>query len=272
MAEPPTRRISRRVTPTCGSQTSFPGCPGMQSMVHLQWRAVCVEQNPWQERIRQDEATASLSFVLSYRPSIGKVPIECQPFDRFDWICPDRPKKPFGDDSAANGRFARYNETGGFEMPIHDWTRVPAGLSHDFYQSCTVRLKDALNAGGLPTGVTALVEQRSGAWEPDVLAIENRSKTKSSVVSGGLVTVERPKTQIIRRSTKEIYAGRANRCRQASPGANRRGHRNRFPRQQGQQGGNPRFPGRDAGVVAWWSPCSGRGSFSPDSPRPAGHS
>lgn len=96
-------------------------------------------------------------------------------------------------------------------MPIHDWTRVPAGLFHDFHQSWTVRLKDALNAGRLPKGVTALVEQRSGAWEPDVLAIENRAKNKSAPESGGLATVERPTTQIVKRSTKQIYAGRANR-------------------------------------------------------------
>jgi hypothetical protein len=96
-------------------------------------------------------------------------------------------------------------------MPIHDWTRVPAGLFHDFHQSWTVRLKDALNAGRLPKGVTALVEQRSGAWEPDVLAIENRATAKSLPESGGLATVERPTTQIVRRSSKQIYAGRANR-------------------------------------------------------------
>lgn len=95
-------------------------------------------------------------------------------------------------------------------MPIHDWTRIPAGLFHDFHQSWTVRLKDTLNAGRLPKGVTALVEQRSGAWEPDVLAIESRSKSKSPE-PGGLVTVERPTAQIIRRTSNEIYAGRANR-------------------------------------------------------------
>ena len=56
-------------------------------------------------------------------------------------------------------------------MPIHDWSRVPAGLYHDFHQSWSIRIKDALNSGRLPKGVAALVEQRAGPKESDVLAI-----------------------------------------------------------------------------------------------------
>src|SRR5437868_1623008 len=59
-------------------------------------------------------------------------------------------------------------------MPIHDWTRVPSGLYHDFHQSWTIRIKDALNAGRLPQGLSALVEQRAGPREADVLTIEHR--------------------------------------------------------------------------------------------------
>ncbi len=55
-------------------------------------------------------------------------------------------------------------------MPIHDWTRVPAGLFHDFHQSWSIRIKDALNAGRLPKGVAALIEQRAGPKESDIYA------------------------------------------------------------------------------------------------------
>ncbi len=48
-------------------------------------------------------------------------------------------------------------------MPIHDWARVPAGLFHDFHQSWSIRIKDALNAGRLPDSLSALVEQKSEA-------------------------------------------------------------------------------------------------------------
>ena len=44
-------------------------------------------------------------------------------------------------------------------MPIHDWTRVDAGLFHDFHQRWTVSLSNALNAGVLPADYFALVEQ-----------------------------------------------------------------------------------------------------------------
>jgi hypothetical protein len=98
-------------------------------------------------------------------------------------------------------------------MPIHDWTRVPAGLFHDFHQTWSIHIKTALNAGILPKGLSALVVQRSGPKEADVLAIESwaRSRRQRTDNSGGLLTVERPTAKITFRTTKEIYAGRANR-------------------------------------------------------------
>jgi hypothetical protein len=96
-------------------------------------------------------------------------------------------------------------------MPIHDWTRVPSGLFHDFHQSWSVRIKDALNAGRLPKGLSALVEQRSGPQEVDVLTVERRAKAQRPGAEEGVLTLERPVTTIVRRTTKEIYAGRANR-------------------------------------------------------------
>lgn len=55
-------------------------------------------------------------------------------------------------------------------MPIHDWSRVPVGLFHDFHQSWSIRIKDALNGGRLPRDRSALVEQRGGLLEPAVRA------------------------------------------------------------------------------------------------------
>ena len=95
-------------------------------------------------------------------------------------------------------------------MPLHDWTRVPSGLFHDFHQSWSIRIKDALNSGRLPKGIAALVEQRAGPLESDVLAIESRGK-RPFQAEGGLAVADRPKTQYVRRTTKELYAGKANR-------------------------------------------------------------
>ncbi len=57
-------------------------------------------------------------------------------------------------------------------MPIHDWTRVDAGLFHAFHQSWIISLCDALNAGVLPSDYFALPEQSVRGPVPDVLTLE----------------------------------------------------------------------------------------------------
>ena len=56
-------------------------------------------------------------------------------------------------------------------MPIHDWTRVDAGLFHAFHQSWIIHLCDALNAGGLQPEYFALPEQSIRGPIPDVLTL-----------------------------------------------------------------------------------------------------
>ncbi len=36
------------------------------------------------------------------------------------------------------------------QMPLHDWTRVDAGIFHDFHQAWNAQLRGALNGGLLP--------------------------------------------------------------------------------------------------------------------------
>jgi hypothetical protein len=98
-------------------------------------------------------------------------------------------------------------------MPIHDWTQVPSGLFHHFHQDWTIAIARALNHGRLPTGMSALVERRSGPMEVDVLTVESfKSRRKPPAKRGGpLLTLERPSARIVRRTTKEIYPSRANR-------------------------------------------------------------
>ena len=52
-------------------------------------------------------------------------------------------------------------------MPIHDWTRVRANRFHDFHQRWTIAICNGLNAGRLPPGYFAMVEQNTGGPEPD---------------------------------------------------------------------------------------------------------
>ena len=68
------------------------------------------------------------------------------------------------------------------------------------------------NSGRLPKGVAALVEQRAGPKESDVLAIEVRPELHlGEELEGGIATLPPPVTRIVRRTTNEIYASRANR-------------------------------------------------------------
>jgi hypothetical protein len=98
-------------------------------------------------------------------------------------------------------------------VPIHDWTRVPAGLFHDFHQTWSVGIKRALNAGRLPQGIAAFVEQRAGPRESDVLAIESRRSAPQPGAGPqeSVIATVRPVTRIVRRTTRRIYAERANR-------------------------------------------------------------
>jgi hypothetical protein len=98
-------------------------------------------------------------------------------------------------------------------MPVHDWTRVDAGLFHDFHQSWTVALRNALNAGVLPPDYFALVEQRVRGPIPDVLTLELAPGPEGEgPAEGGLaVASAAPRTRLVRRSEPRIYAAKANR-------------------------------------------------------------
>jgi hypothetical protein len=56
-------------------------------------------------------------------------------------------------------------------MPIHDWGRVDANVFHHFHQRWTIAICDALNAGLLPRGYSALVERNAIDLVPDLLAV-----------------------------------------------------------------------------------------------------
>ena len=56
-------------------------------------------------------------------------------------------------------------------MPVHDWTRVPAGVFHAFHTGWLGELQKALNRGPMPPGYSALVEQYGGIGNADVLTL-----------------------------------------------------------------------------------------------------
>lgn len=102
-------------------------------------------------------------------------------------------------------------------MPIHDWSRVKAGLFHDFHQVWSVEIRNALNRGLLPAGYAALVEQRVDGPEPDVIAVEIDEDAERgsgpSGLSGTTATLASPRTRIVQqlKSDATRYAEKANR-------------------------------------------------------------
>ena len=98
-------------------------------------------------------------------------------------------------------------------MPIHDWTRVDAGLFHNFHQSWAVALCSALNAGVLPGDYFALVEQNIRGPIPDVLTLQlpRGAEGPANGAGGVAVAAAPPCARLVRRSEANLYADKANR-------------------------------------------------------------
>ena len=99
-------------------------------------------------------------------------------------------------------------------MPVHDWSHVDANLFHDFHQTWTINIRNALNGGLLPPGYSALVEQHAGGVEPDVLTLESRRSRKPPTGNrsgGAVLTAPVPADWQRIESTAKILARRANR-------------------------------------------------------------
>jgi hypothetical protein len=94
-------------------------------------------------------------------------------------------------------------------MTLHDWAPLPSGLFHHFHQDWSVEIARALNRGLLPDGYAALVEQRSGPVEGDVLTIEETDSP--SDLPAQTAVMERPRARIISTAHRDYYAARANR-------------------------------------------------------------
>jgi hypothetical protein len=97
-------------------------------------------------------------------------------------------------------------------MPVHDWTRVTAGIFHHFHHGWTAALSNAFNAGLLPPGYYALSEQVAGGPIPDVLTFQHGPLSASRPNGNGNAAVMTPpRTRFVRMAEPEQYAAKANR-------------------------------------------------------------
>lgn len=95
-------------------------------------------------------------------------------------------------------------------MPMHDWTRVDAGLYHAFHHGWIEELARALNRGVLPANFFALPEQNIRGPIPDVLALRHTGSDQAGPTSGGVAVADRPpRTRFTHRTETDAYARKA---------------------------------------------------------------
>jgi hypothetical protein len=95
-------------------------------------------------------------------------------------------------------------------MPIHDWTKVPAGTYHSFHQWWITAIASALNNGGLPEGYYALSEVNAKGPIPDVLTLKASPPTPIGTPAGVAVLGHPPQSRVVTRGENTAgYARRA---------------------------------------------------------------
>jgi hypothetical protein len=98
-------------------------------------------------------------------------------------------------------------------MPMHDWTRVKAGVFHDFHHAWIEEMKRALNAGLLPDEYYAMADQQAAGFGPDVLTLQSQSGADDVVgnatTSGATTVVQtRPHAKFIAETDAEFHRRR----------------------------------------------------------------
>jgi hypothetical protein len=87
-------------------------------------------------------------------------------------------------------------------MPMHDWTRVDAGIFHAFHHSWIEEIHRSL-LKRLPPDYYSLPEQQAAGFGPDILALTSAEGDDSP--PGGAMTLARPRTKLFRETPAEFY-------------------------------------------------------------------
>ena len=93
-------------------------------------------------------------------------------------------------------------------MPMHDWTRVEAGIFHAFHHEWISEISRALNRELLPGAYYALPEQVAAGFGPDVLTLQGQppGEALSADGAGGTATAlqNRPRTRFTAETDAEF--------------------------------------------------------------------
>ncbi len=109
----------------------------------------------------------------------------------------------------------------GAAMPIHDWSRVDAGIFHDFYHAWIERIKLHLNEDVLPPDHYAMAEQHASHFGPDLLTLQRRTDEdqdrddpepvgNGSAQSGGSVLQAAPRARLTGETDLQFYRRKQN--------------------------------------------------------------
>jgi hypothetical protein len=94
-------------------------------------------------------------------------------------------------------------------MPIHDWTRVDAGVFHAFHHGWIEEIARALNREILPPSYYALPEQHAAGFGPDVLTLQGQAEDdyapNPSPAGTGTVLLAPPKLQPVAETDMGFY-------------------------------------------------------------------
>ena len=93
-------------------------------------------------------------------------------------------------------------------MPVHEWSKVEAGIFHAFHCSWITHLMGAMNGGVLPSEYYALAEQHAGLTIPDLMTLHRVDRKNEQAPNGGVALIDAP-PRVGRRlvaSSKTTYA------------------------------------------------------------------
>lgn len=91
-------------------------------------------------------------------------------------------------------------------MPMHDWTRVEAGIFHAFHHRWISAISDVLNTDILPDDYYALPEQVAAGFGPDVLTLQDEQHDEPTDGGGTATAVAaRPKTRFTAETESGFY-------------------------------------------------------------------
>src|SRR5262245_60256101 len=97
-------------------------------------------------------------------------------------------------------------------MPMHDWTRVEAGIFHAVHHGWIHEIARVLNQGVLPASYYALPEQAAAGYGSDVLTLQDQRTDEEESNGGGVATVTalqtRPQTRFMVETSAPLYPRR----------------------------------------------------------------